>query len=247
MRRCELELAVQDLAGVRTAVEVGARRVELCAALGATGGVTPSAGLLSATLDAAPDVGVHPLVRPRAGGFVYSRGELDVIERDVATAVEVGADGVVVGALTPAGRVDARAVRRLVVAADGAEVTFHRAVELVEDVVAALDELAALGVTRVLTSGGAATARQGIDRLAAMVEHAAGRIEVMAGGGVLPGDVGSLVAVGVDAVHLSAKRSVADAGGPGGGADAGFEQTDPALARAAAAALAAAVPVRAGA
>jgi len=242
-REVALEIAVQDTDGVRVAAQVGARRVELCAALGATGGLTPSVGLVEAAVaaaaeaagDAAP-VEVHPLIRPRPGGFVFSPAELDVQVRDVRAAVAAGAAGVVVGALTADGLVDADAVRALVAAAQGREVTFHRAIDVVEDVTSALDLLAGLGVSRVLTSGGAPRSIDGVDRLRAMTEHVAGRVQVQAGGGVRPQDVGELVAAGVDAVHLSAKRAVSDDGGPGG-SGSGYEVTDPQVARAARAAL----------
>jgi copper homeostasis protein len=243
-----LELAVQDPEGVRVAAAVGARRVELCVGLGATGGLTPSAGLVEAAVAAAAQVvddgarvEVHVLVRPRPGGFVLSADDLDVQVRDVRAAVAAGATGVVVGALTPDGLVDAAAVRSLVEAADGREVTFHRAVDVVADPLAALDALAGAGVARVLTSGGAARSIDGVERLRAMASHAhgplGGRVQVMAGGGVRPQDVGALVASGVDAVHLSAKRVVTDDAGPGGGGDAGYEVTDRDVAAAARAAL----------
>ncbi|KLN35938.1 copper homeostasis protein CutC [Cellulosimicrobium funkei] len=246
-----LELAVQDPDGVRVAASVGARRVELCVGLGATGGLTPSAGLVEAAVVAAADaaspapaVEVHVLVRPRPGGFVLSAADLDVQVRDVRAAVAAGAAGVVVGALTLDGVVDVAAVRALVEAAGGREVTFHRAVDVVADPLAALDALAGAGVVRVLTSGGAARSIDGVERLRAMSAHArgalGGRVQVMAGGGVQPRDVGALVAAGVDAVHLSAKRVVADDAGPGGGGDAGYEVTDPEVAAAASAALRAA-------
>ncbi len=237
---------MQDPAGALVAAGVGALRVELCAALGATGGITPSAGLLEATLDAlgpGSAVGVHVLVRPRPGGFVYDSVEATVQARDVRAAVAAGAAGVVVGALLPSGAVDVATVRLLVDAAraarSDAEVTFHRAIDTVADPVAVLDVLAGLGVTRVLTSGGAPRAVDGLDRLAALASR--GRelgVQVMAGGGVRPDDVGALVAVGVHAVHLSAKRTVTDDGGPGGGGDGGYEVTDEPVARAAAEALA---------
>ncbi|WP_315099250.1 copper homeostasis protein CutC [uncultured Cellulomonas sp.] len=222
-----LEIAVQDVAGATASASLGADRLELCAALAVTGGITPSAGLLDAVLAAVPGhVGVHVLVRPRAGSFVYAADELDVQVRDVRAAVAAGAAGVVVGALDDAGSVDREAVARLVAAADGREVTFHRALDTVPVLEPALDHLAALGVVRVLTSGGAARSIDGLDRLAATVAHAAGRLQVMAGGGVRPADVGALVGVGVDAVHLSASRHVDGSGGPGGGTG-GYTTTDP--------------------
>lgn len=239
-----LEIAVQDVSGALAAVAAGADRLELCSALAATGGLTPSAGLLAAVVEAVP-VGVHVLVRPRPGGFVYADDEVEVQVRDVRAAVAAGAAGVVVGALDPGGGVDARALARLVGAAGGREVTFHRALDTVADPGPVLDTLVGLGVRRVLTSGGAARAADGTTRLAATVAHAAGRVEVMAGGGVRPDDAAALLALGVDAVHLSASRHVAGDGGPGGGGGDGWTTTDPSLVAAARAAIDSVVTSRA--
>lgn len=251
-REVALEIAVQDTDGVRIAAQVGARRVELCAALGATGGLTPSIGLVEAAVRTAAEAGaadavpveVHPLIRPRPGGFVFSAAEIDVQVRDVRAAIATGAAGVVIGALTPDGQVDAEAVRALVAAAGGRDVTFHRAIDVVEDVTAALDQLVALGVARVLTSGGAPSSIDGVERLRAMAAHAAGRVQIQAGGGVRPQDVEALVGAGVDAVHLSAKRTLSDDGGPGGGGGSGYDVTDLDVARAAQDAVDVAVATR---
>lgn len=249
-----LEIAVQDVEGVRAARSAGAGRVELCMALGATGGLTPSIGLVDAALSVAEDftddepIEVHPLIRPRPGGFVYSPAELDVMVADVRAVVDAGVHGVVVGALTPAGLVDTAAVRALVAAAEGREVTFHRALDQVADPVAALDTLAALGVARVLTSGGAARTIDGLEQLRGLAAHVRERglpLQVQAGGGVRVADVAALVGAGVDAVHLSAKTFVPDAAGPGGGGEgSGYEATDVGLVRAARDALDAALGAR---
>ena len=224
-----LEIAVQDVAGAVASASLGADRLELCAALAATGGLTPSVGLLDAVVAALPShVGVHVLVRPRAGSFRYSADEVDVQVRDVRAAVASGAAGVVVGALSGTGGIDRTTVARLVEAADGREVTFHRALDVVPALGPAIDDLVGLGVVRVLTSGGAATRIDGVERLASTVALAGGRLQVMAGGGVRPADIPALVAVGVDAVHLSASRHVDESGGPGGGAS-GYTTTHPVL------------------
>lgn len=246
-----VELAVQSVAGVRVAAEVGAARVELCVALSPTGGLTPSIGLIEAAVAAAQapltravtdaraprPLEVHPLIRSRAGGFVYDDDEIAVQLRDVRSAVAAGARGVVVGALTRDHLVDRSVLAALVAAADGREVTFHRAIDTLADPLAAIDALVELGVSRVLTSGGAERSVDGLDRLRAMVSHADGRLQIMAGGGVRADDVAALAEVGVDAIHLSAKGFVADAGGVGAGSEPGYEVTDPALAREATQAL----------
>ncbi len=237
-----LEIAVQDPAGVRIAGAVGAVRVELAQAL-ALGGLTPSPATLELSIAEAEAAGVevHVLVRPRAGGFLYDAGEIAVSERDVRRAVEAGAHGVVIGALDAAGSLDVDALARLRDAAGGASVTLHRAIDVTADPVAALVTARALGLRRVLTSGGASTAIAGIDTVRLLVAEAAGGIEVMAGSGVDAASAPALAATGVDALHFSAKRTVREDGGVRlGSADdgvGGYEVTDLATAQAVVSAL----------
>ncbi|MFE3321291.1 copper homeostasis protein CutC [Nocardia sp. NPDC059195] len=228
-----LEFAVQDVAGALGARRVGADRVELCAALGSTGGLTPSIGTIEAVVGTG--IPVHVLIRCRAGGFVYTdTDELAVMNADARAAVSAGASGLVVGALTPDHQVDVEGVRRVLDGIDDIELTFHRGIDQIRDRAAALETLITGGMTRVLTSGGAATCAEGLDELAAMVDHAAGRIQIMAGGGIAVGDIPALHRVGVSGIHLSARRVIADDGGPGGGGKSGHEQLDEELAGAAA-------------
>lgn len=241
-RSVALELAVQDPTGVRIAGAVGAVRVELAQAL-ALGGLTPSPATLDLSIDAARAVGVevHVLVRPRAGGFTYSADEITIAESDVRRAIEAGADGVVIGALDEEGLLDIPAMRRLRDAADGASVTLHRAIDVTPDPVATLIAARDLGLRRVLTSGGASVAIDGIDTLRALVAEAAGEIEIMAGSGVDAASAPALVAAGVDALHFSAKRMVLEDGGVrmGSASDGvgGYEVTDLAIAEGVIAAL----------
>jgi copper homeostasis protein len=239
----ELEIAVQDPSGVRIAGDVGAARVELAQAL-ALGGLTPSPATLELALAAAGEAGVevHVLIRPRAGGFRYDADEIAVSELDVRRAVAAGAHGVVVGALDDAGRLDLHAMARLRDAAGAASVTLHRAIDVTADPVATLVAARSLGLRRVLTSGGASAAVDGIPVLRELVAAAEGRIEVMAGSGVTAASALALADTGVDALHFSAKRAVLEDGGVrmGSAADGvgGYEVTDLATARALVAALA---------
>lgn len=219
-----LEIAVTSPAGAIVARDGGADRVELCVGL-ELGGLTPSQALVEMTHETG--IPAHALVRCRPGGFVHDRDEVELMEREVRTVLRSGAAGVVVGALRPDRTLDVEALRRFVDAARSvsatAEVTLHRAIDHAVDPVAAAASLADLGFTRVLTSGAAPTALTGAATIARMVE-AAGPVQVMAGAGVIPADVPALVATGVAAVHLSAKRPAADsahAGVPMGGADDG--------------------------
>lgn len=232
-----VEIAVQDPAGARIAFAHGADRIELCQAL-SVGGLTPSVGTFEATAEAlGGGARIAVLVRPRGGGFVYDADEVDVTERDIRAFASRGAGGVVIGALTAAGGIDREAIARWRDAAGDAQVVFHRAIDVLPDPDAVVAELADLGISRILTSGGAARSIDGAAVLADMVARAAGRIEIQAGGGVRIEDIPALRATGIAAVHLSARATSADTApsGPGGGAP-GFDVTDPALVAAAVAA-----------
>lgn len=243
-----LEIAVQDTAGVRVAREAGAARVELAQAL-PLGGLTPSAAALELALDAAGQDGpqIHVLIRPRPGGFHYDADELAVAERDIRRAVEAGAHGVVIGALDAEGLLHVDAMSRLRDAAGAASVTLHRAIDVTPDPLAALEAACALGLHRVLTSGGASAAIDGADTLRALAAASGGRIEIMAGSGVTAANAAALAAalagLGVDALHFSAKRTVPQQGGVrmGSAADGvgGYEVTDREAALAVRAAVAA--------
>ncbi|KQO63884.1 copper homeostasis protein CutC [Curtobacterium sp. Leaf261] len=205
--RClALEIAVVSTAGAVIARDGGADRIELCAAL-ELGGVTPSQGLVEAAV--ATGIPVHALVRSRPGDFHYDDDDIDTMLREVRSIAAAGVAGVVVGALRLDGTLDETVIGRFVdvarQTAPGIEVTVHRAIDRTADPVVAAGTLPRLGVTRVLTSGGAPVAPAGIDTLARMVLAAEG-VQVQAGGGVSPEDVGALAATGLAAVHLSAKR-----------------------------------------
>ena len=198
--RVLIEAAVESLDDALAAVAGGAHRLELCADLDA-GGTTPDRAVIVSVLDRVR-VPVVVMIRPRPGGYVYSRAELDRMRREVALALVLGAAGVAFGALNEEGHVDVPATRGLMGAAHGLPVTFHRAIDETPDVMASLDALVALGVARVLSSGAAPTAIEGADTLAAMVGRVGRAPSVVAGGGVRWHNVVELVQrSGVREVH----------------------------------------------
>lgn len=222
-----LEICVESATDVGPAVAAGASRIELCADL-ALGGTTPSSGSLRAAR-AATRAPIVALVRPRGGDFVYDAGELAVMAADVEVVHACGLDGVAVGCLTADGHVDRAATAALVRAARPLPVTFHRAFDRVPERDAALDQLVELGVARVLTAGGAASAAAGRDELRRLARRAAGRIEIVAAGGVRAEHARALVATGVPALHASCARPrPGRAGdlGPGGAAAPGAWSVD---------------------
>ncbi|HEX7938614.1 MAG TPA: copper homeostasis protein CutC [Gemmatimonadaceae bacterium] len=163
-----VEACVDSVASAVAAERGGAGRLELCDNL-FDGGTTPSAGMISA-VKAAVKIPVFVIVRPRGGGFAYSDAELGVMRLDIEAARMLGADGVVTGVLTADARVDGEHMRSLVDAAAGLPVTFHRAFDLTPDLAKSLEAVMALGIRRVLTSGGAARALDGVAQIAALVK-----------------------------------------------------------------------------
>jgi copper homeostasis protein len=186
-----IEAAVESLDDALAAISGGADRLELCADLDA-GGTTPARARVAGVL-ARVNVPVLVMIRPRPGDFVYSRTELDRMRDDIAIALELGAAGVVLGALDRSGRVDVTATRALIASARGRAVTFHRAIDETPDVLQSIDALASLGVKRVLSSGAAPTALEGATTLARMVARAGDALRIVAGGGVRAHNAAAIV------------------------------------------------------
>ena len=184
----------------------GVTRIELCAAP-FEGGTTPSAGLIRYARSL-PGLRLSVMIRPRGGDFCYTDAETALMAEEIRFARACGADGVVLGVLTPDGEVDETRTAQLVREAEGMEVTFHRAFDMTRDPRQALEAVIRTGCRRVLTSGGRNTAPEGLETIRTLVAAAAGRIEVMAGSGVRPANVLKIAAAGVDAVHFSARCTV---------------------------------------
>lgn len=200
-----LEICAASLHSARAAQTGGAQRIELCQNL-EQGGITPSYGLLRQVLRELT-IPVFVLIRPRPGHFVYDAGELAIMRADIELCRQLGAAGVVLGVLTPAGRVDMNACRPLLAAAGPLPVTFHRAFDDCPNATQALEDVISLGCARILTSGGAATAEAGTAQLAALVRQAAGRISIMPGAGITAANVQAIAtATGARELHASAKR-----------------------------------------
>ncbi|MCY6383014.1 copper homeostasis protein CutC [Hoeflea prorocentri] len=191
---------MDSLASLQTAAEADVDRIELCAALD-VGGLTPSAGFMLAASEIRTPT--YAMIRPRAGDFAFSSEEIDLMIGDIRACREVGLAGVVVGAAAD-GWLDEAALETLVHAADGLGVTLNRAFDLVDDPILAIDIAADLGIERILTSGGARTALEGADAIRRYVEHADGRLSIMAGSGINADNVAQVIErSGVEEIHGS--------------------------------------------
>lgn len=200
-----LEICCGSIESVIAAKEGGAQRIELCSALN-EGGVTPSVGLMRE----ARKVGItmNVLIRPRGGDFLYTDEEVRIMIEDIQMAREIGADGVVIGALTKEGDIDMNACRRMVASASDMSITFHRAFDMVRDADKALEDVITLGCDRILTSGLMPTAAEGCKNLYHLIKKAAERIVIMPGSGVTSSNAKDILSfTGASEIHASARSS----------------------------------------
>ncbi len=197
-----VECCVDSRVSAHAATRGGADRIELCARLD-IGGITPDPAMRDAAL-AELSIPVFPMVRPRGGDFRYARDDIGAMVTELRRLREIGAQGAVVGALTATGDVDRDAMARCRDAAGtDMQLTFHRAFDDARDPFEALETLIALGFARLLTSGQRATAWDGRVLVAELVQQAAGRIVVMAGGKVTAENAAELArATGVSELHF---------------------------------------------
>jgi copper homeostasis protein len=205
------ELCVTNLEAACAAENGGADRIELCSQL-STGGITPNLDLMTKIVETL-SIPVFVLIRPRAGNFVFSETEFGEMKRQIEQSKSAGAAGVAIGVLRPDGRVDVERTRELIELARPMRVTFHRAFDETPNIAEALEDVIRCGVDCLLTSGGESDVLTGANSIAEVRRLAAGRLDVMAGGGL---QLASLVEVlrrsGVTHLHGSLSRPSAAEG-----------------------------------
>ena len=203
-----IEACVDSVSSAIAAEKGGAKRIELCDAL-ETGGITPSAAKIQLCVERLT-IPVIVLIRARGGDFLYGDTTTEEMLRDITLAKSFGAHGVAIGALLADGTIDVPRTQAMIDAARPMEVVFHRAFDGTPDPFAALETLVELGVQRVLTSGQAPTALEGVDILRHLVQAAKGRITILAGGGVNEENATAIVkGSGVSELHIRGTTAVA--------------------------------------
>lgn len=176
------EACVESLVDAIEAEKRGADRIELCDNL-SQGGTTPSYGTIKIALSTLK-IPVFPIIRPRGGDFYYTPAEIEVIKEDIKVCKSLGTKGVVLGLLTKDKKIDLEVLSQLVELAKPMEVTFHKAIDELEDPTLVIDDLINLGVKRILSSGTKPTALEGKDMLNKMIEKAGDRLTIVVAGKV---------------------------------------------------------------
>ena len=208
MKGITIEVCCGSVDDVIQAKEAGAARVELNSCL-FLGGLTPSLGEIR--LAKKTGMEIMAMVRPRGGGFCYTNAEFETMLADTEIFVNEGADGIVFGILKPDGTIDEKRCAQIIKLIGNKQIVFHRAIDVVPDWKSSLDVLVNLGVKRVLTSGQHTSAHYGKDVIKDMVQHAGGRIEILAGCGFNTQNIREITEkTGVDQLHLSAFKTYND-------------------------------------
>ena len=203
----KLEICANSFTSALAAQNGGAHRVELCENM-AEGGTTPSYAQIKLCKENL-NIEVWPIIRPRGGDFLYTELEFNLMKEDIKICKSLGCDGIVIGILKTNGEIDILRCAELIELAKPMPVAFHRAFDMSNDLFKALEDLINLGVVRVLTSGAANTALNGVEVIKKLVKQAQNRIEIMPGAGVNPKNISQILkTTGATNIHSSARVSV---------------------------------------
>ena len=206
-----IEACVDSYASCRAAWLGGADRLELCAHL-VIGGTTPSTALFRQVARDIP-VKINVLIRPRFGDFLYSEAEMEQMCEEIQMFRDLGANGVVIGALTPDGDLDIQSMRRMMDCAGGMDVTLHRAFDMTRDPMRTLEDAIQLGCKTILTSGQQKDALTGVELLRELYDRANGRIDIMAGCGVKKWNIQEIHdRAGLVVFHTTGRKDALDSG-----------------------------------
>jgi copper homeostasis protein len=202
-----LEICVDNIESAIDAQNAGADRVELCSNL-IEGGTTPGYGTIRAARNNL-SIGLHIIIRPRGGDFLYTDREYDIMRRDIEICGESGADGIVVGILESLGEIDVERTAKLIEMARPMSVTFHRAFDMCSDPVKGLEDVITTGADRLLTSGQKNKAEEGIGLISQLIGQAKDRIIIMPGSGINESNIASIAAnTGAEEFHLTGRKVV---------------------------------------
>lgn len=201
-----IEIAVTDYLSAAAAVKGGADRIELCSAL-SEGGLTPSYGLIESCRNNF-DISLFPIIRPRAGDFLYTEEEFDIIQKDVILCKQRGCDGIVTGFLLRDGNIDKKRMAMITKLAHPMKVTFHRAFDRCLNPFEGMEDIIEAGCHRILTSAQKLKAIEGTELIKQLIEKSKGRIIIMPGSGVRKENIKELAEkTGAEEFHSSLRRS----------------------------------------
>jgi copper homeostasis protein len=202
----KLEICTNSYQSAINAQDAGAHRIELCQEL-SVGGLTPSYGLIKQVVDAL-SIPVFVLIRPRSGNFTYSDADFDIMKQDIQICKNLGCAGIVSGILNKDNSIDLERTTDLVELSRPLQYTFHRAFDCAKDPKKTLEQLIAIGVERILSSGLETSAEKGLHLLKQLQEQANGRVIILAGSGITAENAKLFKDVGLKEIHASASSKI---------------------------------------
>lgn len=202
-----LEICVDNVESAIEAQNAGADRIELCNNL-MEGGTTPGVGTICSARSNLT-IGLHVIIRPRGGDFLYSRLDYDIMRRDIGSCGECGADGIVLGILLPDGSIDIERTAKLTELARPMSVTFHRAYDMCNDPFKGLEDVIATGADRLLTSGQKNSAEEGVGLINQLIIQAGKRVIIMPGSGINSSNITHIaVTTRANEFHLTGRKII---------------------------------------
>ena len=199
----KIEICSDSLESILIANKVGANSIELCSCM-TVGGVTPSSALIKKAVEISK-IPIHCLIRPREGHFVYNDYEFNTIINDIKYAKENGVKGIVIGVLTEDYKINITQLDKIIKVSKGLKITFHRAFDSIVDSKKAIDLLSKIGVNRILSSGKANKAVNGIKNLIDWKNYDS-KILIQPGGGIDKSSALLFKNEGFESIHLSGTR-----------------------------------------
>jgi copper homeostasis protein len=202
-----LEICVDNVESAVEAQNIGVNRIELCSNL-IEGGTTPGFGTICSARNNLT-IGLHVMIRPRGGDFLYSNLDYDIMKREIECCGECGADGIVLGILLPNGNIDIERTARLTELARPMSVTFNRAYDMSNDPFKGLEDVISAGIDRLLTSGQKNKAEEGLDLINQLIKQAGKRIIIMPGSGINSSNITHIaLTTGAEEFHLSGRKVI---------------------------------------
>ena len=199
-----IEICANSYQSAINAEKAGAHRIELCSEL-AVGGITPSYGLIKKVIETL-SIPVFVLIRPRSGDFMYSTEEFEIMKKNILLCKELGCAGIVSGVLNSDNSIDLKRTKELVVLSEPLDFTFHRAFDWVTNPLNEIEQLRAIGVDRVLSSGQENSAEKGISLLRELQNKTS--INILPGGGINESNAHLFKKASFSEIHLSASKHI---------------------------------------
>ena len=202
-----LEICVDNVESAIDAQNAGADRVELCNNL-MEGGTTPGFGTISSARNNLT-IGLHVIIRPRGGDFLYTDLEYDILRREIDKCGECGVDGIVLGILESSGGIDVERTGKLIELARPMSVTFHRAFDMCHEPEKGLEDVISAGADRLLTSGQKNKADEGTELIRKLIRQAKDRIIIMPGSGINELNIATVAkTTGAKEFHLTGRKVI---------------------------------------